>query len=195
MTTAKKLLQKLRIAPIADRDEATAIAIATAQLKLEQDRVALIRDQKLEDLKTDFDLQIEEYARAITMNTKRLANWAVTHREAEFADKQTIYLGGHKLSFREGTGKVAFAEETKEEDVLDLLLACEDESVAERFVTIKTSLSKQAVITAWRNSATLRELLESTGIRVVKEEKFSFEPDRDAVPAVAPVATGEAVAS
>ncbi len=194
MTTAKKLLQKLRIIPIASRDEATGIAIATAQLKLEQDRVALIRDQKLEELKMEFDLQIEELGRAITLNTKRLAGWAVTNRQAEFGEKQSITLGGHKLAFREGTGKVTYEGETKEEDVLDLLLACEDESVAERFVTIKTSLSKTAVLAAWRNSTPLRELLASTGIRVLKEEKFSFEPDRDAVPDAAPVATGKAVA-
>jgi len=192
MTTAsRKLLGKLRLEPITTRDEATAIAIATARLKLEQDRAALLRDERIEALKMEFDIQIEEYGREIEKNTKRLSAWAVTNRKAEFGEKQSITLGGHKLAFREGTGKVEYVTGTKEADVLDLILASEDEAQAERFVSVKPSLNKNAVLSAWRSSATAREFLATCGITVVKEEKFSFEPDRDAVADVAPVATGK----
>lgn len=190
-TTAKKLLSKIRLEPIRDRDEATAIAIATAGLTLQQEKAALIRDEKIEALKAEFNLTIEEIGREIEKNTKRLSAWALANRKAEFGDRQSILLGGHKLAFREGSGKVEFAPGVKEAEALDALLGHEDEAIIERFVAVKTSLDKNAVLSAWRSSTTLRDLLTGCGIAVVKVEKFSFEPDRDAVAEVAPVVTGK----
>jgi phage host-nuclease inhibitor protein Gam len=188
------LIAKVRIEPIRDRDEATAIAAGTARLILEQEKSALIRDERLEALKAEFNLQIEEFGREIEKNTKRLSQWALANREREFGDKKSITLAGHKLAFREGTGKVEFATGTKEAEALDAILAAEDDAVIERFVAIKTSLDKNAVLAAWRASETLREFLGNCGVRVVKEEKFSFEPDRDALAEAAPVVTGKEAA-
>lgn len=192
--TAKKLLKKVRIAPIADREEATAIAAATAALILEQEKAALIRDERIEALKMEFNVQIEEYGREVEKNTKRLSDWAVRNRKAEFGDKQTIRLAGHKLAFREGTGRVEFTTGTKEKEALDLILAAEDESIVDRFVKVTPKLDKNAVLTAWRSSETLRDFLGACGVEVVKTESFSFEPDRDAVAEAGAVAIGKEVA-
>jgi len=191
-TTAKSLLKKLRIDPIRDRDEATAIAAGTAALILQKDKAALIRDERIEALKMEFAVEIEELDRRVDANTKRLSAWAVANRKAEFGDRQTITLAGHKLAFREGTGKVEFMAGVKEAEALETILAAEDESLAERFVAIKASLNKNAVLSAWRGSQTLRDFLGSAGIAVVKEERFTFEPDRDAVADAAPVVVGKA---
>lgn len=190
----KTILQKLRLVPITTRDEATAIAAGTAQLILAQERAALLRDEKLESLKLEFNIQIEEYGREIEKNTKRLSSWAILHRVAEFGERQSIALGGHKLAFREGSGKVEFETGMKEAEALDNLLSAKDESTIERFINIKATLSKSAVLAAWRTSATLREVLTSCGILVVKDEKFSFEPDRDSVPETSSIPTGKSAA-
>ena len=193
-TTAKALLKKIRIEPIKSRDEATAIAAGTAALMLQQEKAAIIRDERMAALKLEFAIEIEALGRQAEANIKRLSAWAQANRKAEFGDKQSILLAGHKLAFREGTGKVEFAAGTKEAEALDVILAAEDESLAERFVTIKTSLNKNAVLSAWRSSETLREFFGTAGISVVKEERFAFEPDRDAVADAAPVVVGKAVA-
>ena len=190
----KTILQKLRLTPIASRDEATAIAAATANLILAQERAALLRDERLEALKLEFNLEIEEFGRAIEKNTKRLSHWSLTNRNAEFGDRQSIVLAGHKLAFREGSGKVEFESGIKEAEALDNLLAVKDESTIERFVNIKATLSKSAVLAAWRTSQTLREVLASCGILVVKDEKFSFEPDRDSLPETTSITTGKSAA-
>jgi phage host-nuclease inhibitor protein Gam len=190
-TTAKSLLKKIRIEPIRDRDEATAIAAGTANLILAQERAALLRDERIEALKMEFNVEIEELGREVERNTKRLSAWAVANRKAEFGDKQTITLAGHKLAFREGTGKVEFVAGTKEAEALDTILAQEDEALAERFVAIKTSLNKNAVLSAWRGSQTMRDFLATAGITVVKEERFTFEPDRDAIAEASPVLVGK----
>ncbi len=192
--TAKKMLGKLRIEPLRDRDEATAIAAATAELMAAQERAALTRDERISALSMEFNLQVEEYGREIERNVKRLSAWAVANRAAEFGDRKTIALAGHKLAFREGTGKVEFAPGTKEAEAVDAILAQEEEALAERYVTVKTSLNKNAVIAAWRASQMMRDFLATCGIVVVKEEKLSFEPDRDAVEEAAPVAVGKEVA-
>jgi phage host-nuclease inhibitor protein Gam len=190
-TTAKSLLKKIRIEPIRDRDEATAIAAGTANLILAQERAALLRDERIEALKMEFNVEIEELGREVERNTKRLSAWAVANRKAEFGDKQTLTLAGHKLAFREGTGKVEFVAGTKEAEALDIILAQEDEALAERFVGIKTSLNKNAVLSAWRSSQTMRDFLATAGITVVKEERFTFEPDRDAIAEASPVLVGK----
>jgi hypothetical protein len=192
--SAKSILSKIRLTPIKDREEATAIAAATAGLTLAKDKAALIRDERIEALKLEFNIEIEEFDREIEKNTKRLSSWAVLNRKAEFGDKQSISLAGHRLAFREGTGKVEFSPGIKEAEALDHLLSNEDEAVIDRFVAIKTSLNKNAVLSAWRSSQTLRDLLSACGITVVKEEKFSFEPDRDAVADAAPVLVGKSEA-
>ena len=189
--SAKSLLSKLRLTPIKNRDEATAIAAGTAGLILAKDKAALIRDERIESLKLEFNIEIEELDREIEKNTKRLSSWALTHRKTEFGDRQSITLAGHKLAFREGTGKVEFTTGTKEADALDHILAAEDESVIDRFISLKTSLNKNAVLSAWRSSQALLDFLGNCGIGVTKEEKFSFEPDRDAVPESAPLVVGK----
>jgi len=183
--TTKSLLSKLRLPAIKDRDEATGIAAATAALILERDRAILTRDERLEALKMEFSIHIEELDREIEQKTKRLAQWATANRKNEFGEKQSITLAGHKLFFRAGKGKVAFEPGIKAAEALDSLLACDDEKTIERFVSIKPTLNKNAILAAFRSSDTAREFLESLGIRVVKGEAFGFEPDRD-VPAEQP---------
>lgn len=193
-TTAKKLLDAVRIQPLADRDEATAIAAATAQLHLARDKAALTRDERIEALKMEFELEIEELSREIGKNEKRLADWAVKNRKAEFGERKSITLAGHKLVFREGTGTVEYVPGVKAGDALDSILAAEDETMAERFVRVKPTLDKNAVLAAWRSSGTLREFLEGVGITVVKRESFTFEPDRDATAESSPVEVGKGAA-
>jgi phage host-nuclease inhibitor protein Gam len=190
----KSILSKLRLTPITSRDEATAIAAATAQLTLVQERAALQLAERLESVKLEYNLQIEEYGREIEKNTKRLGSWALLNRATEFGTRQSITLAGHKLSFREGTGKVEFAPSIKESDALDNLLSLKDESTIERFISIKASLSKTAVLTAWRTSESLKSILTSCGITVTKDEKFSFEPDRDALPEATSITTNKSAA-
>jgi phage host-nuclease inhibitor protein Gam len=193
-TTAKKLLDLVRLDPPKTREEATALAVETARLDLEREKANLLLAEKIEALKLEFNLHIESLTNEVDRNGKRLAAWAKAHREEEFGSKKSITLGGHRLIFRMGSGKVEFAPGKKADDALNALLSHEDESIAERFVRVKSELNKDAVQAAWNGNSVLRGELEAAGILVVKEESFSFEPDRDAVPDTASVAVGKEVA-
>ena len=72
-TTAKSLLKKIRIEPIRDRDDATAIAAGTANLILAQERAALLRDERIEALKMEFNVEIEELEEATRAEPARRA--------------------------------------------------------------------------------------------------------------------------
>lgn len=191
--TTRKILDALRIEPIRSRDEATAIAAATAELMAAQERASLTRDERIASLTLEFNVQIEEYGREIEKNVRRLSTWALANRQTEFGSKTAISLAGHKLAFRWGTGKVETVPGVKEADALDAILSEEDEAIAERFVSVKTSLNKNAILEAWRSSQAFREVLASCGLTVTKEERFHFEPDRDAVEAPAPIKTEKEV--
>lgn len=193
-TAKQRILDAVRIEPIRSLDEATAIAAATARLFTEQHKTAIIKGERVESLELEFNIAIEEFGREIDKNVQRLSTWAVKNRKHVFGDKKTLSLAGHKLAFREGTGKVEFTPGVKESDALDTILSDEDDAIIERFTTIKTSLNKNAVLAAWRTSQAHRDFLSACGITVTKEEKFSFEPDLDAVPESAPVVVGKSEA-
>lgn len=193
-TNAKKILGLVRLEPVASRDEATALAIKLATLMNEQDKATVTCNERVEAIKQEFALHIEALAGEIDRGTKRLAQWAKANRTAEFGDKQGITLAGHRLAFRMGNGKVEFKPGIKEEDALNAILSHADETLTERFVTVKTALNKNAVISAWKSAETIRIELDAAGITVVKEESFSFDPDKDSLAQADRVSVGKEVA-
>ncbi len=185
-----RLRKKVRIQPVATREELVALAINTADLTIERDKTIAARDQQLAEIQDGYNVEIEELENAIDANVKRLRAWAVINRETEFAGKQSIEVAGHELAFRKGSGKVAFLPGVKAGDALDALLASEDDAVIDKFAKVSVALDKNAVIKACRESGEARKFLESLGITVVVEEDFKFTPNRpDAVAVVATAPT------
>lgn len=178
-TTAKRLRDKVRIAPIRDRDELTTLVIATAELTIERDRTAATRDARISEVADGFNIQLDQLDEAITTNVKRMKAWAIAHRQPAFGKAQSIEVAGHELSFRKGSGKVAYAAGVKAGDALESLLAAEDETAIDRYAKVNVSLDKNAILKAWRESTEARAFLTALGITVLVEEDFRFTPNRE----------------
>jgi len=188
MSSKQKLLKALKGPSIANRDEATAIAAATAALIIERDKIQAERNEAVESVSLGYAVQLDELNSKIKTNEKALIAWAIKNRLTVFATAKTIGLAGHKLALREGTGKLGTIEDVSEEDVIDAIINNDDESLAERFITVKPALDKNAILTVLRAGGAMAKTLEALGLKLVKEEKCKFEPDLDAAPA-ASVAT------
>lgn len=182
MTQKSKLLKALKGPSITTRDEATAFAAATAALIIERDKLQAARNEAVESTSLAFAVQLDELNAKIKVNEKALITWAIKNREVVFANSKTIGLAGHKLALREGTGKLGTTEDVTEEEVIDSIINSDDESLAERFITIKPALDKNAILTVLRAGGALAKVLEGFGLKLVKEEKCKFEPDLDAAP-------------
>jgi phage host-nuclease inhibitor protein Gam len=180
-TTKSKLAAIIRPPSIGNRDEATAVAAATVALMIERDRVQAKRNAIVEEASLAFAVELDELNAKISRNEKALLMWAIAHRAAEFGDAKTIGLAGHKLAFREGTGKVGFAEDVTEDDIITAIIS--DEALVERYLTIKPALDKNPILAALRAGGEAAAQLQKIGLRLVKEEKCKFEPDLDQAPA------------
>lgn len=178
----KKLLKALKGPVISSREEATAVAAATAALIIDRDIVMACRNEAVETTSLKFAVGLDDMNNKIKANEKALISWAIRNREVYFADKKTIALAGHKLAFRESGGKVGTTEDASEEDVIDAILEHVDETLAARFITVKPALDKNAILSVLRAGGSLARTLEGFGVKLVKEEKCKFEPDLDAAP-------------
>jgi phage host-nuclease inhibitor protein Gam len=183
MYAKTKLIKALKGPAIQTRDEATAIAAATASLIIERDKLQAARNEAVEEVSLGFAVQLDELNSRIKSNEKALITWAIKNRDVVFANSKTIGLAGHKLALREGTGKLGTTEETTEEEIIDAIINDDDESLAERFITVKPALDKNSILTVLRAGGDLAKKLQALGLRLVKEEKCKFEPDLDAPPA------------
>lgn len=183
-----KLLKALKGPAISSRDDATGVAAATASLIIERDKVQAARNDAVEQASLGFAVQLDEMNGKIASNERSLIAWAVRNRELEFGTSKTLGLAGHKIAFREGSGKVGTAEDKSEQDVIDALVEGDDEELAKRFLTLKPALDKNAVLTVLRAGGELAKQLEALGLKLVKEEKCQFQPDLDAPPAATSVA-------
>jgi phage host-nuclease inhibitor protein Gam len=183
MTQKSKLLKALKGPSIITREDATAFAVVTASLIIERDKIQSARNEAVETTSLKFAVELDELNAKIKVNEKALITWAIKNRETVFATAKTIGLAGHKLALREGTGKLGTIEDVSEEDVIDALINSEDESLAERFITVKPALDKNAILTVLRAGGEMAKLLTDLGCKLVKEEKCKFEPDLDAAPA------------
>lgn len=182
MSQKSKLLKALKGPSIITREDATAFAVVTAALIIERDKVQAARNEAVETTNLGFAVQLDELNAKIKTNEKALITWAIKNRDTVFANSKTLGLAGHKLALREGTGKLGTIEDVSEEDVIDAIINNDDESLAERFITIKPALDKNAILTVLRNGGAMAKVLTDLGCKLVKEEKCKFEPDLDAAP-------------
>lgn len=194
MRNNKQLLGKTRIKLISDRDELERVVVETAALQCELARCILSKNEKVAAIATEYDLLAESLEAGIGANVKRLSIWALANREAEFGERQSITIAGHKLAYRRSPGKVAYLEGVKAEDALNGVLALDDEEWIDRLVTIKPALDKKAVQKIWESGEAGREVLRRIGITVEYPEAFRFEPDLEEVPTAALTAARRGVA-
>lgn len=177
-----QLLDKLRIRPIKDRSELESVVLDTASLQLQLADLVNRRNQAVSELSSSYDLAAERLQADIAARVTRLQTYCTAQRQALFGDRQSLAVAGHKLAWRRSPGKVDFADGVKTDDALNSLLTLDDDDAIERFITIKPTLDKKAILKAWDSSEASRALLSSIGILVVHPESFAFEPDLEAVP-------------
>ena len=179
-STKAALAKSTRIQIPATREDATALAAATAALIIERDRILAEKNDAQENVALPYAVQLDALDTRIDRNEKTLVAWAVANRDSEFNGRKSITLAGHKLVFREGTGKTAVTGEKCEDDVIDAIIAAGDDSLVERFLTVKTALDKNAILQVLRAGGPVADFFRSAGLDIVKVETCKFEPDLDA---------------
>lgn len=183
------LLKTLKGPVISDRQKAIETAALTAALIIERDKLQADRNEAVEETNLPYAVALDEINARIKTHERSLLTWARKFRETIFGKAKTILLAGHKLAFRDSTGKLGTAEGYTEADLIEAIINHEDDALAERFITIKPTLDKNSILPVLRAGGELAKRLTEMGAVLVREEKLTFEPDLDSAPAAETITT------
>jgi phage host-nuclease inhibitor protein Gam len=178
MKTIAKLLNIVRLHPIASREELIDLCVETTRLTIDRDTLVVRKDDAIAAIVEEHDPLIESLNGQIDRNVERMRKWSLSNRTEEFGDKQGIKVAGCTLEFRKGTGKVVTEDGDKKAVNNILALPNEMEKEIEELTTIKVELDKNGVKRLAKTEAG-RAILADLGIRIVVEEVFSFTPARE----------------
>ncbi len=182
----KHLLKLIKTSPINSREELLEVCSTVALTQLKRDTLSLQRDAEMQAIKDKYDSEIEKQNTKEDHDVRRIKDWAVKHREAEFTT-QTFMIGGHELHFQKSPGAVECLG--KEADVVDAIVNADGpavEELQELLLSLKPSLNKTAVLREWRkNGRVLPEIIAMFGLGVSENETFTFTPARTELPNIA----------
>lgn len=133
-------------------------------------------DAKLNDellaVRERFEAQIEELKQTAKVHAKLIEGWAMDNPDEFPADKKSIEFPCGVIGHRTGTPTVATIGGWTIGRALKVLLSRGEV----RFVATKESLSKEAILGAFRKKEITPEWLRDVGLEVRQTEKFFIEP-------------------
>lgn len=88
MSAKSKLIKALKGPAINSREDATALAAATAALIIERDKIQAARNEAVESVSLNYAVQLDEYNAKIKANEKALITWAIKNRDVVFANSR-----------------------------------------------------------------------------------------------------------
>jgi phage host-nuclease inhibitor protein Gam len=203
---SKRLFGLLKTEPIKDQAELLQVCTGYAVTKLQHTTLSAQRDAEALAVAERYEQDLLQLTAEMKHHFKRIKAWAVAHKADPevFRGKQTFIIGGHELKFHEGTGKVVFADELTDEDVVERILAlptslaesdlpvedygieqqqellamlAENEKLRDALLRVKAELDKKAVARLWRQSesdSVARMRLVDLGLDFVKETSFEL---------------------
>ncbi len=123
-------------------------------------------------IKERFESQIEELKQKAKVHAKLIEGWAMDNPDEFPADKKSVDFPCGTIGHRTGTPTVSTIGGWTLGRALKVLISRGDA----RFVATKESLSKEAILTAFRKKEVSPEWLREVGLEVRQNEKFFIEP-------------------
>lgn len=174
---------------IKDKQELEDSCCKAAELELLADKLILDYEQAIKALNEAHKKALDDLKDQHAGIVNQIAAFSRRNREEFFGDKKTIYVCGHELKFHIAPGKVETIKGRTQEDVKIDLLTSPDTDWADKFLTHKTTLNKEAILAEWDTDSAK---LSTFGITIAKPELFSFKADRVAKKAIATKTTAAA---
>lgn len=135
------------------------------------------REKAVEAVSKKFGGRITQLEKKLKGLCATLKTWALSHRP-EFGGKQSLIVDGHTLKFREGTGKLVNPAGLKDDDMVERIVASDDEELVAATLSVKLTPDKNAIKALLDEGGALGERLAELGYEIRKEEAFSFEAGR-----------------
>ena len=123
-------------------------------------------------VKERFEARIEELKQKAKVHAKLIEGWAMDNPDEFPADKKSVDFPCGTIGHRTGTPTVATIGGWTLGRALKVVLARGEK----RFVATKESLSKEAILTAFRKKEISAEWLREVGLEVRQNEKFFIDP-------------------
>ncbi|MEM9282101.1 MAG: host-nuclease inhibitor Gam family protein [Verrucomicrobiota bacterium] len=173
----KTLIKAVKVEPIKDDETLSGVCSEGAKATYELDRLTAEQEEKLNAVREEYEPRLAGLREGLKRCTGRLKAWALSNREARFSKRQSLIVAGHRLRFRVSPGKLETTDDLKESDVIDAILASDDEDLIEELITVKPSLNKTAAKRVLLDGDDeKRKRLLNLGLRLAKVENFEFAP-------------------
>jgi len=181
---AQKRAKAKRLHEVLRDDNAFAAAIsryATCELLLAGQK--LEAEAEIKALMERHNARIEKTQEELDELFPQIEDYARRHRPELFkGDSKTTSINGHEIAFRTGNPTVTTAKGTTQKAVLLALLEADDADWADKFVTWKESLNKEAILGQWNAETgtwkTEGERLGEMGIEIEQVERFHLKTNR-----------------
>lgn len=123
-------------------------------------------------LKGRFEARIEDLKQKAKVHAKLIEGWAMDNPDEFQPDKKSVDFPCGTIGHRTGTPTVSAIGGWTLGRALKVILARGET----RFVATKESLSKEAILTAFRRKEVSSEWLREVGLEVRQNEKFFIDP-------------------
>jgi phage host-nuclease inhibitor protein Gam len=166
-----KLRIKVKLPEIQNRADAEQCMNFIASAANAKRMINAELDQKILDLKKQYDVDLSSFDEEMDLQTRMLQVWAEAN-PAEFPKgrKSIEFLSG-TLGFRTGTPKLALLNRKWNWD--SALAAVQ--SYLPNFIRNKPEIDKEAIVNQ-RNDDLMPESIQKCGMKVVQDESFYIEP-------------------
>lgn len=153
---------------IRDRAEAETHVNTVAALVNERRGIAAAMDEKILNLKQEYELELANLDAQIKVGTDNLEAWAIAN-PAEFGKAKSIEFLAGRIGFRTGTPKLALLSRAWNWERVTAAV----QSLLPNFIRNKPEVDKEAIIA---QRVELEEFLPSVGVKVTQGESFFVEP-------------------
>lgn len=153
---------------IRDRAEAETHVNTVAALVNERRATAAEMDEKILNLKKEYELELANLNVQIKVGTDNLEAWALANPE-EFGKAKSIEFLAGRIGFRTGTPKLTLLSRAWNWEKVTSAV----EHLLPNFIRNKPEVDKEAII-AQREE--LAEFLPGVGLKVTQGESFFVEP-------------------
>ena len=129
-------------------------------------------------VKERFEVRIEELKQKVRVHAKLIEGWAMDNPDEFPEDKKSVEFPCGIIGHRTGTPTVTTIGGWTLGRALKVILARGEQ----RFVSTKESVSKEAILTAFRRKEISADWLREVGLEVRQNEKFFIEAKLEETP-------------
>lgn len=152
------------------REDVERAVRQVCELKAFSQETAALMDQRILEIKADYEAQLGDAAQEIDLHVESLRAWAEAN-PGEFEKKKSLELTSGIIGFRTGTPKLKTITGWTWDRVLEAIKW----NKLNEWVRVKEEVNKDAIL-AERNDHT-PVALRAIGVQIVQDESFYVEPN------------------